>query len=116
MRMEQVLINLFRNGLDALMEVESPLIGVRLSVDGDKATIHVWDNGPGIAEEVGKKIFEPFVTTKKEGIGVGLGLSISYKIVKDMKGDFRVANRDPHGAEFFVHLPLSKQQQDKDKS
>jgi two-component system C4-dicarboxylate transport sensor histidine kinase DctB len=116
MRMEQVLINLFRNGLDALLEVESPLIGVRLSVDGDKATIHVWDNGPGIAEEVGKKIFEPFVTTKKEGIGVGLGLSISYKIVKDMKGDFRVANRDPHGAEFFVHLPLSKQQQDKDKS
>jgi two-component system C4-dicarboxylate transport sensor histidine kinase DctB len=116
MRMEQVLINLFRNALDALMEVESPLIGVRLSVEGDKATIHVWDNGPGIAEEVGKKIFEPFVTTKKEGIGVGLGLSISYKIVKDMKGDFRVANRDPNGAEFFVHIPLSKQQQDKNKS
>ncbi|MGE4193579.1 MAG: ATP-binding protein [Pseudodesulfovibrio sp.] len=112
MRMEQVLINLFRNGLDALQDTPEPLIGVRLYEDGDRATIHVWDNGPGIAEEVGKKIFEPFVTTKKEGIGVGLGLSISYKIVKDMRGDFRVANREPNGAEFFIHLPLCKHQQE----
>lgn len=112
MRMEQVLINLFRNGLDALQDTPEPLIGVRLYEEGDRAVIHVWDNGPGIAEEVGKKIFEPFVTTKKEGIGVGLGLSISFKIVKDMRGDFRVANRDPRGAEFYIQLPLSKQQQE----
>lgn len=111
MRLEQVLINLFRNALDALQDTESPLIGAKLSMENGKASIHVWDNGPGIAEEIGNKIFEPFVTTKKEGIGVGLGLSISYKIIKDMKGDFRVANRSTQGAEFFVHIPLSKKQQ-----
>ncbi|NDV18581.1 GHKL domain-containing protein [Pseudodesulfovibrio sp. JC047] len=111
MRLEQVLINLFRNALDALQETESPFIGVKLSMENDMAVIRVWDNGPGIAEEVGKKIFEPFVTTKKEGIGVGLGLSISFKIIKDMKGNFLVANRAPHGAEFFVQIPLSKNQQ-----
>lgn len=112
MRLEQVLINLFRNALDALQETESPMIGVKLTKVKERAKIHVWDNGPGIAEEVGKKIFEPFVTTKKEGIGVGLGLSISYKIVKEMRGDFRVANRDTQGAEFFVHIPLSQKQQE----
>ena len=112
MRLEQVLINLFRNALDALHETESPLIGVKLSMDNDSAMIQVWDNGPGVAEEIGKKIFEPFMTTKKEGIGVGLGLSISYKIIKDMKGNFRLTNRDPHGAEFFVQIPLSKKHQE----
>ncbi|CCH47815.1 sensor histidine kinase [Pseudodesulfovibrio piezophilus] len=111
-RLEQVLINLFRNALDALQETEKPIIGVSLRQVKERAKIHVWDNGPGISEQVDKRIFEPFVTTKKEGIGVGLGLSISYKIIKDMNGDFRAANREHHGAEFFVHLPLSRKKQD----
>lgn len=114
MRLEQVLINLFRNALDALQETESALIGVKLTKVKERAKIHVWDNGPGIAEELGKKIFEPFVTTKKEGSGVGLGLSISYKIIKDMQGDFRATNRDTQGAEFFVHIPLANKQQEKE--
>ena len=112
MRLEQVLINLFRNALDALNNTESPVIGIKLTSDDQFAKVLVWDNGPGVPNEIGKKIFEPFVTTKKEGIGVGLGLSISYKIIKDMKGDFRVSNRTPGGAEFFVQIPLSKKQQD----
>jgi len=111
MRLEQVLINLFRNALDALQDTKYPLIGVKLSMEQNKATVQVWDNGPGVAEEIGKKIFEPFITTKKEGIGVGLGLSISYKIIKDMNGDFRVTNKKPQGAEFTVQIPLSQMQQ-----
>lgn len=112
MRLEQVLINLFRNALDALHETDAPQINVKLSLENGQALVRVWDNGPGVPEEIGNKIFEPFVTTKKEGIGVGLGLSISYKIVKDMGGHFRVANRAPSGAEFSVQIPLSTKQQE----
>ncbi|BDQ36204.1 two-component sensor histidine kinase [Pseudodesulfovibrio nedwellii] len=108
-RLEQVLINLFRNALDALQNTESSFIGVTLSASDEKARIRVWDNGPGISSDIDKKLFEPFVTTKKEGVGVGLGLSISYKIIKDMNGDFRARNCLDQGAEFTVYLPLSKQ-------
>ncbi|WP_419785236.1 sensor histidine kinase [Pseudodesulfovibrio sp.] len=105
--MEQVLINLFRNALDAMQDTKDALIGVSLRRVKERAKIHVWDNGPGIDASVDKRIFEPFVTTKKEGSGVGLGLSISYKIIKDMNGDFRATNRADRGAEFFVHIPLA---------
>ncbi|MEF2231648.1 MAG: ATP-binding protein, partial [Pseudodesulfovibrio sp.] len=90
--MEQVLINLLRNALDALVHTDDARIGISLEKDGDHAEIRVRDNGPGIADSVGKRMFEPFVTTKTDGMGVGLGLSISYKIIKDMDGDFRAAN------------------------
>lgn len=112
MRLEQVLINLFRNALDALHETESPQVTVKLTQEEGQGLLQVWDNGPGVPEEIGSKIFEPFVTTKKEGIGVGLGLSISYKIIKDMGGRFRVANRVPNGAEFSVRIPVSDKQQE----
>jgi two-component system C4-dicarboxylate transport sensor histidine kinase DctB len=108
-RLEQVLINLFRNALDSLQETENALIGVTLSSSGNHARIYVWDNGPGISPEIGSRLFEPFVTSKKEGVGVGLGLSISYKIVKDMGGEIRAGNRPDRGAEFTLHLPLSQQ-------
>lgn len=111
---EQVLINLFRNALDAMQDTKDARIGVSLRKVKEKAKIHVWDNGPGIAKSVDKRIFEPFVTTKKEGSGVGLGLSISYKIIKDMNGDFRATNRQDRGAEFFVHIPLAKNRKTKD--
>lgn len=108
-RLEQVLINLFRNALDSLQKTENPLIGVTLTSQEDCARIHVWDNGPGIAQDIGDRLFEPFVTTKKEGAGVGLGLSISYKIIKDMSGRIRGGNRPGGGAEFILTLPLSRQ-------
>ncbi|MCJ2164743.1 MULTISPECIES: ATP-binding protein [unclassified Pseudodesulfovibrio] len=110
-RLEQVLINLFRNALDALQNTKSPTVGISLRKVKERAKIHVWDNGPGISEPGVKKIFDPFVTTKKEGHGVGLGLSISYKIIKDMNGDFRAANREGQGAEFFVHIPLARKKE-----
>ncbi|MDD3313120.1 ATP-binding protein [Pseudodesulfovibrio sp.] len=114
--MEQVLINLFRNALDALQHTDDALIGVSLRKVKERAKIHVWDNGPGIDASVDKRIFEPFVTTKKEGSGVGLGLSISYKIIKDMNGDFRATNRPDRGAEFFVHIPLARTRKTGEKS
>jgi two-component system C4-dicarboxylate transport sensor histidine kinase DctB len=107
MRLEQVLINLFRNALDSLQDTDNALIGLTLSTSSSHARVYVWDNGPGISPEIGIRLFEPFVTTKKEGDGVGLGLSISYKIVKDMDGDIRAGNRPDRGAEFTLHLPLS---------
>ncbi len=106
-RLEQVLINLFRNSLDSLVNEESSVIGVTLSRGEGRAKIYVWDNGPGIAPEIGKRLFEPFITSKKEGVGIGLGLSISYKIIKDMGGDIRAGNRPDNGAEFTVQLPLA---------
>ncbi|MEF2230275.1 MAG: ATP-binding protein [Pseudodesulfovibrio sp.] len=110
-RLEQVLINLFRNALDALHDVASPQIGVVVDTADGMAVLAVWDNGPGVPDEIGSRIFEPFVTTKKEGIGVGLGLSISYKIIQDMGGNFRVARRAQGGAEFTIRIPLSQQQE-----
>jgi two-component system C4-dicarboxylate transport sensor histidine kinase DctB len=108
MRLEQVLINLFRNALDSLQDTQGALIGVTLSTSGRHARVYVWDNGPGIAPDIGRRLFEPFVTSKKEGDGVGLGLSISYKIIKDMDGEIRAGNRPDRGAEFTMHLPLSR--------
>lgn len=105
-RLEQVLINLFRNALDSMLHTASPVIGVEMAHENGHATILVRDNGPGIGTEIGKRLFEPFVTSKKEGVGMGLGLSISYKIIKDMGGDIRGRNRDECGAEFVLTLPV----------
>ena len=67
--------------------------------------IAVVDNGPGIPDDLIDRIFDPFVTTKPVGKGLGLGLSISYGIVQDFNGRIRAANRPEGGAEVIVELP-----------
>ena len=79
-------------------------------VDGMAATvgkvlITVRDNGPGIAEEIRDRLFDPFVTTKPPGQGTGLGLSICYGIVKRYDGEIRVDSEIERGAEFQVIFP-----------
>jgi two-component system NtrC family sensor kinase len=66
----------------------------------------VKDNGIGIPENVRDKIFEPFFTTKPTGKGAGLGLSLSYDIVKAHVGEIKVESKEGEGAEFIIQLPI----------
>ena len=105
-RLDQVLINLLRNALDATKSVDEPQIDIILSV-GQTATLTVRDNGPGIEDL--DNLFEPFYTTKAPGDGVGLGLAISSGIVNDLGGRLYARNGRSGGAVFEVQLPLIDQ-------
>jgi signal transduction histidine kinase len=90
-----------------------PTIWVSTKKDGNKVLISVRDNGPGIPQKILDKIFQPFFTTKPTGQGTGLGLSLSYDIVKAHGGELRVetppageAGKEGEGAEFIIQLPL----------
>lgn len=102
-RLEQVLINLLRNAVDATKTVREPQIEILLSA-GETASLTVRDNGHGIADL--DNLFEPFYTTKKPGEGVGLGLAISSGIVNDLGGRLTARNAPGGGAVFEVQLPL----------
>ena len=104
-RLEQIIINLLRNALDATREVAAPRISVLLAA-GDDAHLTVRDNGPGIADL--EALFEPFYTTKKPGDGLGLGLAISAGIAKDFGGRLTALNAPGGGAVFELSLPLAE--------
>ena len=72
----------------------------------NSVTITVKDNGAGIPENINDKIFQPFFTTKPTGSGTGLGLSLSYDIVKGHGGEIKVQSEEKKGAEFIIILPL----------
>ncbi|MBO9472293.1 sensor histidine kinase [Shimia sp. R10_1] len=102
-RLEQVMINLLRNALDATEAVTDPEIEILLAA-GETATLTVRDNGPGIDNL--DSLFEPFFTTKQPGDGVGLGLAISSGIVNDLGGRLTARNGETRGAVFEVQLPI----------
>ena len=102
LRLEQVIINLLRNALDATKSVEDPAIEVLVAV-GETVTLTVRDNGPGIEDL--DELFEPFYTTKEPGDGVGLGLAISSGIVNDLGGRLTARNAPDGGAAFEIRLP-----------
>jgi two-component system C4-dicarboxylate transport sensor histidine kinase DctB len=101
-RLEQVLINLLRNAIDATREGPDPTIEI-LVTNAEQVTIVLRDNGPGIADL--ESLFEPFYTTKAPGDGVGLGLAISSGIVEDLGGRLTARNGARGGAVFEVRLP-----------
>lgn len=103
LRLEQVIINLLRNALDATKDTPNPQIDIILSA-GETATMTVRDNGYGIEDL--DNLFEPFYTTKKPGEGVGLGLAISSGIVTDLGGRLVARNGEGAGAVFEVQLPI----------
>lgn len=105
-RIEQVLINLLRNALDAVEETPLRRIAVILEREEDEAVIRIRDSGPGIPEQVAQHLFEPFYTTKASGKGLGLGLAISSSIVQAMNGQLTAQNHEDGGAEFVVRLPV----------
>jgi signal transduction histidine kinase len=83
-----------------------PTIWVGTKKVGDKALVSVRDNGPGIPQKVVDKIFQPFFTTKPTGQGTGLGLSLSYDIVKAHDGEIKVETKEGEGSEFIIQLPI----------
>jgi two-component system C4-dicarboxylate transport sensor histidine kinase DctB len=106
MRLEQVIINLLRNALDATKGEDDPSVDVLLTV-GDTVRLSVRDNGPGIDNL--DALFEPFYTTKQPGDGVGLGLAISSGIVNELGGRLTAHNAPEGGAVFEVQLPIYKE-------
>ncbi|KMW57507.1 C4-dicarboxylate transport sensor protein DctB [Candidatus Rhodobacter oscarellae] len=101
-RLDQVLINLLRNAIDATKDIAEPEVNVILA-SGEIVAITVRDNGPGIEDL--KSLFEPFYTTKAPGDGVGLGLAISSGIVNDLGGRLTARNGRDGGAVFEIQLP-----------
>ena len=102
LRLEQVLVNLLRNALDATRGLPEPAVDILL-VAGQTVSVTVRDNGPGIEDL--DALFEPFYTTKAPGDGVGLGLAISSGIVSDLGGRLTARNAPDGGAVFEVVLP-----------
>src|SRR6056297_3120126 len=102
-RVEQVIINLLRNAIDATETVADANIDILLAA-GETAVLTVRDNGHGIGDF--KNLFEPFYTTKQPGDGVGLGLAISSGIVNDLGGRLVARNAPDGGAVFEVQLPI----------
>ena len=105
LRLEQVMVNLVRNALDATSTVVLPEIEILLLAD-ETAILTVRDNGEGISDL--NELFEPFFTTKKPGDGVGLGLAISTGIITDLGGRLVARNGSAAGAVFQVTLPIIK--------
>ena len=110
-RLEQVIVNLLSNALDALRSVKPPR---RLIVDsfmddtGSRVCVTVTDNGSGVAPEIAQRLFRPFASTK--GIrGTGLGLYISRQLVREAEGELDLVKRAEPGARFLVWLPTARQ-------
>ena len=122
-RLEQVLINLIANGLDAISEHQGqqsdgaskdPLVQIMLWTRDGHGVIEVSDNGPGIDPKVRAEIFEPFVTSKGHGVGLGLGLPIAYNLVKGFGGELRCVEPAFKSmvTAFEVVLPLANDTKD----
>tara|TARA_R110002167_G_scaffold71329_3_gene201328 strand:- start:4212 stop:6389 length:2178 start_codon:yes stop_codon:yes gene_type:complete len=105
-RLEQVLINLISNALDAMATSESKQLRIVLTQGLEHASIAVCDSGTGLSEQVLEHLFDPFFSTKELGQGLGLGLSISYGIVRDLAGSLSAGNQADGGAVFEITLPL----------
>ncbi|TLP42776.1 hypothetical protein FDK21_19025 [Cohaesibacter sp. CAU 1516] len=114
-RLEQVLINLIANALDAIAEQDSETRGaagrvrIRVARDGDNGIIEISDNGPGIEPALRAEIFEPFVTSKGHGVGLGLGLPIASNLVSGFGGSLSLVDPadDEMKTTFRITLPLA---------
>jgi len=107
----QVVFNIIQNAAEAMHQgeksIKKPTLIFRLNRDKGMARIEIEDNGPGMDEETRKRVFEPFYTTKPEGVGTGLGLSVSYFIITENHGgEIVVESRPGSGTKFIIFLPL----------
>ena len=108
-QLEQILVNLLSNSIQAMQKSETKNITVTLSISNQQAVVAVSDTGSGIKEEVLGQLFEPFFTTKKTGLG--LGLSISQQIIESMHGNIWAESKNQMGATFYLSLPLLNNQE-----
>ncbi len=104
-KLERALLNLLLNACE-VVPVENGQIEVELRRNGQNLEIRISDNGPGIAEAVRGKLFEPFVSYGKEN-GTGMGLTVVQKILQDHGGDVAVEQSSPEGTTFRVSVPLN---------
>jgi two-component system C4-dicarboxylate transport sensor histidine kinase DctB len=104
LRLEQVLINLIGNALDAVAGLAAPRITIEIDAAAEALAVTVRDNGPGIAADALPRLFEPFFTTKEMGQGLGLGLAISSSIARDCGGSLAARNAPEGGAVFVLTL------------
>jgi len=110
---QQVVLNILRNGTQVMENIknDSPCFTITTKFDSTRnmVSISIADNGPGMPEDVRKRVFEPFYTTKPEGLGTGLGLSVSYFIiVENHRGELLVESRMGHGTRFIINIPLNQ--------
>ena len=110
----RVILNLINNAFYAVTEKKKqqlngyePTVSVSTKKEGDKIFVSVKDNGNGIPQKVLDKIFQPFFTTKPTGEGTGLGLSLSYDIVKAHGGELKAETKEGEGSEFIIQLPVN---------
>lgn len=110
-QIQQVFVNILLNAVDAIAEKKKDSrvnkIAVKSIFTGDEVTLIFTDTGMGIKEENLNKVFEPFFTTKKEGKGTGLGLWVSYGIIKSFQGDIKIKSKVNQGTTFNIKLPVS---------
>ena len=114
----RVILNLINNAFYAVTEKKKqqqdnyePTVSVSTKKHGDKVLIFVKDNGNGVPLKVLDKIFQPFFTTKPTGQGTGLGLSLSYDIVKAHGGEIKVESKEGKGTEFIIYLEIKETQE-----
>ena len=108
-QLEQVFINLLTNARDAVADAPRKAIRITGAVGAGAVEVAVTDTGHGIPPELEGRVFDPFFTTKEVGKGIGLGLSITYGIIKDHGGTISVVSPPPtgEGATFRIQLPLA---------
>lgn len=112
-KLEQVFFNILNNGAQAMTSARSetgrpPRFILRCGYTGKAIRIEIEDNGPGMPEEVLRRVFEPFFTTKKAGMGTGLGMSVCYFLVTEhLGGNMRAESSPGRGATFFIEIPAS---------
>lgn len=102
--LEQVLVNLIHNAAQALHQQPSPQIGLDWRLESEACVLDIWDNGVGLPESKLSQLFDPFFTTKPEGLG--LGLSISKRIIEAYHGTITATRREPCGMVFSLRIPL----------
>jgi len=113
-RLEQVIFNLVANARDAVMRKKEagpravkPAITIRSFYENERVALTVADNGSGIPQDILDEVFEPFFTTKEVGGGMGLGLSISYGIVKDYNGNIDIQSKEGEGTTVKLTFPCA---------
>jgi len=105
-QINQVFMNLLANAIQAIPEKGKIFITTKLA--GDMVKISIKDTGNGMTEEVRKKIYDPFFTTKEVGKGTGLGLYISYGIIEKHNGKIEVFSHVGEGTEFVITMPIDQ--------
>lgn len=104
LRLQQVIVNMLTNAADAMADAPVKNVEIDVQDTGDAIRINLRDHGPGLEPEAMEQVFDAFYTTKEAGVGMGLGLSISFNIVEDFGGSMSVVNHPDGGAVFTVTL------------